>query len=195
MVETIIGWDEQIFHWINTGWSNGILDVVFPFFRERDNWIPLYLLLIVFALVRFKKYAWPFILAAVLTAGVSDVVSSRIVKPGVERLRPCRQENMEVVLRAKCGSGFSFTSSHASNHFAVATFFILTLGRIWRWSRPLWFVWAAMISIGQVYVGVHFPLDVLMGAILGGLIGYLGYRVYIRTAPVAEFLPVGRVRV
>lgn len=194
MVETIIGWDEQIFYWINHSWSSDILDVVFPFFRGRDNWIPLYLLLIIVSALRFKKYAWPFILSAVLVAGASDIVSSRIIKPGVERLRPCRQENMDVILRVRCGSGYSFTSSHASNHFAVATFFILTLGRVWRWSKPLWFIWAAMISLGQVYVGVHFPFDVLIGAILGSIVGYIGYQLYIRTLPAAEFLPLSRGR-
>jgi len=129
-----------------------------------------------------------------MTAGISDVISSRVVKPQFERLRPCRQENMEVVLRARCGSGFSFTSSHASNHFAVAVFFMLTIGRMYRWSRILWLIWAGMIALGQVYVGVHFPLDVLAGAFLGSLIGLTVYRVYLKWKPIPEFLPLSRVR-
>lgn len=188
-METIIGWDEQIFYWINHGWSNSALDVIMPFFREKKNWIPLYLFLIIFSTFRFKKYAIGFILAALLTVGVSDLFSSRVVKPQVERLRPCRQENMDVILRARCGSGYSFTSSHATNHFAVATFFVLTLGRVWRWSRPLWWGWAVTISLGQVYVGVHFPFDILIGSLFGVLIGWLGYQAYLRTGAIPEFRP------
>lgn len=160
--------------------------------RERDNWIPLYLGLIIFMIYRYKKYALTFILCAIITAGVSDIVSSRMIKPGVERLRPCRQESMEVTLRARCGSGFSFTSSHAANHFAVATFFVLTLGRVWRWSRPLWLSWAFLISLGQVYVGVHFPFDILMGSILGVGVGFLGYHLYRNLYPVPELSGIGR---
>jgi undecaprenyl-diphosphatase len=71
----------------------------------------------------------------------------------------------------RCGSGFSFTSTHATNHFAVATFLIMTLGqsfrniKLWLWS------WASIIAFSQVYVGVHFPLDVIAGGILGIIIG------------------------
>lgn len=188
-METIIGWDEQIFYWINHGWSNSVLDVILPFFREKKSWIPLYLFLIIFSAFKYKKYAFGFILAALLTVGVSDLFSSRLVKPQVERLRPCRQENMDVILRARCGSGYSFTSSHATNHFAVATFFVLTFGRVWRWSRPLWWGWAATISLGQVYVGVHFPFDILTGSLFGMLIGWLGYQVYLRAGAIPEFRP------
>jgi membrane-associated phospholipid phosphatase len=187
-LETIIGWDEQIFYWINHGWSGTLGDYVFPFLRERNNWIPLYLLLIALVLYRYRWSGTTFILVAVLTAGTADIVNSRFIKPSVERLRPCRQEQMDAVVRAPCGSGYSFASSHAANHFAVATFFALTLGRVWRWSRPLWWLWATSIALGQVYVGVHFPFDIFFGGMLGILIGWIGYQIYRRTRPIQELV-------
>lgn len=189
MLETIIGWDEQIFYWINHDWSNPVLDVVLPFFRERKSWIPLYLFLIVFMAYRFRKKGAIFIFAALLTVGASDLLSSRIIKPSVERLRPCRQEQLDVELRARCGSGFSFTSSHATNHFAIASFFILTMANHYRWTKHLWWLWALTISIGQIYVGVHFPFDILCGSMLGIAIGTLGARLYGRSNPIPEFVP------
>ena len=73
----------------------------------------------------------------------------------------------------KCGGGYSFTSSHATNHFAMAAFVLVLFGRRYRWLKaPLWF-WAFSISYGQVYVGVHYPLDIFGGALLGIAIGTL----------------------
>jgi undecaprenyl-diphosphatase len=76
-------------------------------------------------------------------------------------------------VRVKCGNAYSFTSSHATNHFAIATFLSLTLGK--RFKKIKWplLTWAGMICLAQVYVGVHFPLDVFCGAILGMIIGWL----------------------
>ena len=86
----------------------------------------------------------------------------------------------EVNLLVPCGGGYSFTSSHATNHFAIATFLILTLGLIFKWIKlPLLF-WAASIAFGQVYVGVHYPLDIFFGAILGMSVGYFVFLLFLR---------------
>ncbi len=93
----------------------------------------------------------------------------------MQRPRPCQNEALkeEVRLLVPCGSGYSFTSNHATNHFALAVFFAGTLGvffKRWRW---LLFLWAALVAYAQVYVGVHYPLDVAAGALLGMTIGSL----------------------
>jgi len=72
-----------------------------------------------------------------------------------------------------CGSGYSFTSSHATNHFALAVFIFLTLGKLGWYFRWPFILWATIIAYSQVYVGVHFPLDIISGAILGTLIGFI----------------------
>ncbi|MCY1248395.1 undecaprenyl pyrophosphate phosphatase [compost metagenome] len=107
------------------------------------------------------------------TFGASDVVSSHLIKKSIKRVRPCNDIvfKQEVNIRVRCGSGFSFTSSHATNHFALAFFWIVLFRRKWKHAMWLCITWATLISISQIYVGVHYPFDILCGAILGILIG------------------------
>ncbi len=168
--------DTRLFLKINTEWTNSFLDSVFPWYREANAWVPLYLFLIVFALMNFKQKAIPWILFAALTATLTDQISSSLIKNWIARPRPCRDElfmsQVRLILN-HCSGGYSFPSSHATNHFGFAMFLFLTLRPIlkqWVW---LFFAWAATICYGQVYVGVHYPLDVFCGAILGSVIGYL----------------------
>jgi undecaprenyl-diphosphatase len=117
-----------------------------------------------------------------MTVGVADQLSSELIKKKVERLRPCRETQLQPAARTlvHCGGGYSFTSSHATNHFAVAVFIFFSWGLCWKRWRWLLLLWAASISLGQVYVGVHYPLDILVGAINGSILGYLGSLTYKR---------------
>jgi undecaprenyl-diphosphatase len=183
VITTIVGWDESLFHLLNGEWTNPVLDEVMPWWRDKKTWIPLYVLLAVFAVYRFRLKGLYFILGVALTVGVADTVSSKVMKPTFERLRPCNNTELpfEVVQRGGCGGGYSFTSSHATNHLAIAWFIALTLGRIYQWIRwPFW-IWAVSIAYGQVYVGVHYPLDVFIGGCIGSLIGFVlakGFNAY-----------------
>jgi undecaprenyl-diphosphatase len=145
-----------------------------PLLREKWFWAPLYLFITAFTLINFGRQGRYIILGLVLAAGLSDFTSSSIIKPAVQRIRPCNDVNIEeqVVMRVNCGSGYSFTSSHAANHFAVAVFLIGVFGIYARWVRPALLLWAASVALAQVYVGVHYPLDIAMGALLGSLIGW-----------------------
>lgn len=115
------------------------------------------------------------VLFALLTIGISDTVSSQWIKKNVKRPRPCNDEVIanEVLLRIKCGGGYSFTSSHATNHAAIALFLFF----VFKYERRLWryllILWAITIGIAQIYVGVHYPGDVGVGLIIGSLIGWL----------------------
>ena len=174
--------DEQLFHLINVDWHVSWLDSIMPIWRDKKTWIPLYLLLALFAVIRFRLRGLWWILAVGLTVGAADATSSHLIKKNVQRVRPCNDPELrdEVQLLAGCGKGYSFTSSHAANHFAMATFIALTLGLLYPWLRwPFW-LWAGSIAFGQVYVGVHYPLDVIVGSLLGVLIGYLFARIYQR---------------
>lgn len=181
VILSIINLDHQIFHLINSEWTSQVLDYILPVWRDKLFWLPVYFFIVSFMVLNFKMKGYWYVLFMVLTVGAADIASSKIVKPSVERLRPCRDPGIgdERVL-VRCGSGYSFTSSHAANHFAISMFLIFTVGRRkqWRWVVPATLFWAASVAYGQVYVGVHYPLDIIAGAILGGLIAYLGSYCY-----------------
>lgn len=172
-MEILFQWDQQLFFLINEGLSHPWLDAIMPWWRDKYTWIPMYVLLLALAFWRYRQNIGFFLLAVVLTVTLADTLSSKVVKPSVERLRPCRNPEIkeQVQVRISCGPGYSFTSSHATNHFAIACLLYLTMGRFFPKGRWLLLIWAATISIGQVYVGVHYPLDIIGGALLGSSIG------------------------
>jgi membrane-associated phospholipid phosphatase len=181
-MEQLIAADQFLFELINGQAHNAVLDWLMPIWREKSTWIPLYIALAVFVGYKYRLQGLYLVLALLLAVGLADTVSSKIIKPSVHRLRPCNDPALkgEVKLLVHCGSGYSFTSSHASNHFAVAAFLSLTLGLHYRRIRWPLYLWAASIALGQVYVGVHFPLDIFIGAILGVIIGNIVAKTYLR---------------
>ena len=169
-------WDQWLFLKINSDWTNSFFDTVLPFLRDSVFWAPLYLFIFVFLVFNYgKKGVW-WAIAFLCTVALADIVSSRFFKEIFERLRPCQdplfQEQVRLLLK-RCAGGYSFTSSHAANHFGIATFisctFFTTFGR-WIY---LSYLWAFFISYAQIYVGVHYPLDVAGGAAIGTLAGLL----------------------
>jgi undecaprenyl-diphosphatase len=181
MMETLQQLDVYLFHLIN-GHSAPWLDAIMPYWREKSTWIPLYIALAVFVLWKFRLRGVYFLLALALTVGLADTVSSKIIKPAVHRLRPCNEPSVqkEVHLLIECGGGYSFTSSHATNHFAIAAFISMTLGLFFRRIRLPLYLWASSIALAQVYVGVHYPFDVFVGALLGIAIGNIVAKAYLR---------------
>lgn len=181
-MEQVIAVDQFLFELINGQSHNAVLDWLMPIWREKSTWIPLYVTLAAFVGYKYRLQGLYLLLALALAVGLADTVSSKIIKPAVHRLRPCNDPALkdEVQLLVHCGSGYSFTSSHASNHFAVAAFLSLTLGLHYRRIRWPLYLWAASIALGQVYVGVHFPLDIFVGAILGIIIGNIVAKTYLR---------------
>lgn len=168
-MEQLLQLDQTLFTFINQACKNGFLDWLLPYWRNKLFWIPFYLLLLVLLLSIFGKKSGWLIGGLLLTVGVADMTSSHLVKEQIQRIRPCNQVGFKETthLLVPCGSGYSFTSSHATNHFALAFFLILTIGKRWGWIRLPLFLWALSIALAQVYVGVHYPLDVLAGAVLG----------------------------
>jgi len=179
-MDTILQFDNILFEWINQGLQNDFLDWLMPWWRSKYTWIPFYLGLIIFSIWKYKNKGLYFIIALALTVGISDTLSSKVVKKTVKRLRPCKEialkDTAHVLIR--CGSGYSFTSSHATNHFAVAVFLLFTFCRRFKFLKLPLILWATSISLGQVYVGVHYPLDIIFGALLGTFVAYLGVRSY-----------------
>lgn len=166
-------WDATLFQIVNAGMSNALFDTVLPWCRERWFWAPAYVFMTAFTVLNFGKRGWLVMLGLIIAVGVADFTSSSIIKKNVQRLRPCNEPALEAVVveRVPCGGGYSFTSSHAANHFAAAFYVIGMFGALARWIRPVVVGWAALIAFSQVYVGVHYPFDVTVGAVLGMGIG------------------------
>ena len=165
--------DHRLFTLINQQGSSSFLDTVLPFLREAQFWLPLYLFLIVFATLNFGLKGWWWSLAFVLTAALCDIVSSQLIKEAIFRLRPCQDplQAHDIIIRVKyCPKSSSFTSSHATTHFGLSMFIFQTFKGLSKW-WALIFSWAFAISYTQIYVGVHYPLDVISGGIIGCMIG------------------------
>ncbi|MEM6318844.1 MAG: phosphatase PAP2 family protein [Bacteroidota bacterium] len=173
-MEYLLQLDESLFIIINRSWQNTFFDWLLPYWRNKYFWIPLYILLVVSLWIKRGKQSIPIFIFLLLSIAISDFTSSVLIKESVERIRPCNDPVFQknVFLRAPCGSGYSFTSSHATNHFAIAVFLFFAIGQSLRKGRWVLLFWAVSIGFAQIYVGVHYPLDVICGYVLGGMIGF-----------------------
>jgi membrane-associated phospholipid phosphatase len=176
LMEQLLAYDRHLFKIINNQWSNPFFDWLMPFLRNSNMWYPLYLFLFLLIVINFKKTGWWWVILAVGTIVISDFVSSNLIKQNIMRLRPCNEPDIASWVHVLVGyrpQSSSFTSSHAATHFAMAMFFYLTLGPQFKKWPLIFFFWAFFISFAQVYVGVHYPVDVVCGGLIGILIGYL----------------------
>lgn len=167
--------DRTLFFFINQQCRNYFFDWLAPLLRNPINWLPLYVLMASVLIYKLRKNSWLVFLFAGITVLLTDQLSASVLKPLVHRLRPCNNPEIQNLVHRliDCGAGYSFCSSHAANHFGIATFFALLYGKQKPWLAMLGFAWAASISISQVYVGVHYPADITVGACLGLTCGYV----------------------
>ncbi len=181
MIEKIIELDRYLFLLINKESRNDLFDTIMPFIRQPLFWIPLYLFMLVFLFANFGKKGWRWFLFAIITVSSTDLISSKIIKPFFARPRPCMDPDFEVNVRLLlnyCGANGSFISSHAANHFGLSMFIFITCRHFAPKTGYLFFIWSAAICMAQVYVGVHYPGDVLGGAIFGILAGSITGKFY-----------------
>lgn len=179
VIKQFIDWDHQLFTNINSTWASPLFDMYFPNITDlHKNHLALLFLVLGLAVWIFRQRtrALKGILVLTIAVAASDLVSYRVVKPLVHRTRPPATQGVQVQLRTDKFSGNSFPSNHAANIFAIAT--IVTL------LYPPYFLISFLIAISiaysRVYVGVHFPSDVVGGAIIGYLVAkivwsFLGY--------------------
>lgn len=174
MLKRLLEIDRYLFLKINQGCRNVFFDTIMPFFREPKFWAPLYLFILLFVFINFGKKAIWWVMATIITVSLTDVISSKFIKPFFARPRPCMDPDFSSQVRlvaAYCGGNGSFTSSHAANHFGLAMFFFVTMQHLSPRFMYYFFIWAALVCFAQIYVGVHYPSDVIGGAMLGILTG------------------------
>ncbi len=171
MIEFLYSLDVTLFTFVNQTLANPVGDFLWPFITDYDRFLVVRLLLLavwLWLFIRGGKRGRTAALLLVLVLVCSDQLSSSVIKPAVQRARPCHTVGgvpvlQQVHLLVPCGGGKSFPSSHAVNNFAVATLLAFFYRR-WMWA---FFSWAALVAISRVTVGVHFPSDILGGAVLG----------------------------
>lgn len=173
IVDTLSGIDRDLFILVHSKLSSTKIDWFFKTLRNALTWVPLYAFVLFWVIKHHKRNAIAFVLLTLIVFAITDHTSAAIMKPYFARLRPCFDPSLDEYIRAvvTCGGKYGMPSTHASNHFGLASFWFFSIGWMsnqkWHW---LW-LWAFLIGYSQVYVGKHYPGDILVGAILGTLVG------------------------
>lgn len=160
--------DEKLFYFINVTCSNSLFDKVMPFVTARENWFMFYIIMGLYLLIKGGKKGIIVVILCILLVTLTDQLNSFVFKQFIHRVRPCNVLPA-VHLLVNCTDSFSFPSSHAVNNFAAATL----LSHFYKNMKiPLFFA-AAVVALSRVFVGVHYPFDVIGGAAIGMIIALL----------------------
>lgn len=174
VLDTILSLDKELFVYLN-GLGNENWDTFWMTVTNQLSWIPLYIL---FLILIFKQLGWKkgliLVVFSALLVTFSDQFSN-LMKNSFERLRPNRDPSINEFIRIlKNNKSFSFISGHATTSTAVTLFMHLTLRKYYKYTL-LFFIWPILFAYSRIYIGVHFPLDIICGALFGMLIGLLFY--------------------
>lgn len=175
---TLISFDQELFLLIN-GAHSAFLDFIMYWCSDKWIWTPAYAILLFLIVREFKGRTWMVLLGVVLLVVFTDQLSVKLFKDIFMRLRPCHEPALEGMVRTlygQCGGKYGFISSHAANTFGLALFSGLILRRPFKWLLPLMIFWAFLVSYSRIYLGVHYPGDILGGALVGGLLGFIMYK-------------------
>nr|WP_295922492.1 phosphatase PAP2 family protein [uncultured Dyadobacter sp.] len=177
-VDTLIRSDQELFLWLN-GMHTPWLDTVMYWVTYKFTWIPLYVFLIALTIRAEGKKGVFMIIAVILAVVVADKITSGLMKPYFLRFRPCHEPTLQGLVHVvtDCGGSYGFASSHASTSFSLAIVWFSLLRRKVP-NMALIFGWSLVYAYSRVYVGVHYPLDILVGALVGLLTGYCFVQLY-----------------
>lgn len=172
--------DQQLFLYLNS-LNSPFMDQVMHAISGRIIWVPLYLAILIYLGIKYKRKFIIILIFIILAATLTDQISV-LFKNHVQRLRPCYEPALQGLVHlfnGECGGQFSFVSSHAANSFDVALLSLLFIRK--RWFTVSILLWAAVVGYSRIYLGVHYPGDVLCGAIQGALVGWVFYILYALT--------------
>lgn len=172
--------DSDLFLYLN-GLHADWMDKGMILITDMWAWMPLYLLLIYWAVKQYGKRCWLVFLAVSLVVLCSDQLSSHVCKPFFHRLRPCYNTDFQDLIylpKGLAGGKYGFVSSHSTNTFAVAAFLTPALCNYRPWPAIMLYLWAFLSSYSRIYIGYHYPGDIVCGAVLGLLIGLVFWKLF-----------------
>ena len=175
MIENV---DRQLFLLVNSA-NSPFWDTVMYIISAKVTWIPLYIAVLIYIGLKYKRKLPVILMFIILAVSVADLSSVHLFKNTFHRLRPCHDPELNGLVhlvKEECGGLYGFVSSHASNSFNVALLSLMLVRK--RWYSVSIILWAAVICYSRIYLGVHFPADVICGAFLGALTGWGCYRFY-----------------
>jgi undecaprenyl-diphosphatase len=168
MIDFLYSIDLSIFRFLNQTISNPLFDKFFPFITNPKNWILAYIILWLIAIFKGGRLGKISAIGIIILIAVSDQISSHMLKPFFERVRPCNAlENVHLLVN--CTKSYSMPSSHAVNNFAVALFF----SRLFPKLKIALIITATLVALSRPIVGVHYFSDIFIGAVIGSIIGYI----------------------
>ena len=172
--------DTDLFLFLN-GLHVDWMDKFMVLITDMWAWFPLYLLLIYWITKQYGRRCWWVFLAVGVVVLCSDQLSAHVCKPIFQRLRPCFNADLQDLIhlpKGMAGGRYGFVSSHAANTFAIATFLTPVLRHYRPWPAIVLFLWATISSYSRIYIGYHYPGDIIAGAILGALVGLVLWKVF-----------------
>ena len=175
MLASIVDTDIRLFLWLNSHHSP-FWDNIMWHISGKVEWLPLYLILIGYIVYKYRWQSIFIIAGIILCITLADQFAAKAFKEVFQRLRPTHNPAIaELVhtVNGYRGGMYGFVSNHAANTFAIAVYLLLLFKQKWFTVGILF--WAALVSYSRIYLGVHFPGDILGGAALGSLIGWLVY--------------------
>jgi len=177
MLEEIQNIDNQLIILVAKYLRNPVTDLLLPIFRNMYTWVPLYILGSIYIIYSYKVKGIYWILSLIIVVGLTDAIGNYGFKKTFKRTRPCNEISLKTEIQplVECGSGFSFISNHAANHFAIANFIASSIGSESKRKKIALYLWASIISFAQVYVGVHYFSDIIVGGIVGILVSSIVY--------------------
>ena len=170
--------DQQFFLFLNS-FHTPLWDVIMHSISGKLIWSPLYLAILIWIGVIYKRKFPVVLIFIIIAVTLADQVSVQLFKNTFQRLRPCHEpalQGMIHLFEGQCGGLYGFVSSHASNSFNIAVLTLFLIKR--RWYTIGMIIWASVIGYTRIYLGVHYPGDVICGSLLGTLIGWGCYRLY-----------------